>query len=107
MTRRSADLLPSIITVRGQAADPRSDIFAFGAVLFEVLTGNRAFNRETSADTMSAILNQGPIPNKSRTPLPIEVARSKPGGSHFVFGSRAEGIPPTAVVEPAAAKATG
>jgi eukaryotic-like serine/threonine-protein kinase len=40
--------------VRGQATDPRSDIFAFGAVLFEMLTGNRAFHRETSADTMSA-----------------------------------------------------
>jgi serine/threonine protein kinase len=92
--------------VRGQAADPRSDIFAFGAVLFEILTGNRAFHRETSADTMSAILNQDPIPNKVELHY-LEVARSKPGGSHFVFGSRADGISPSAVVEPAAAKATG
>jgi Tol biopolymer transport system component len=46
--------------VRGQAANPRSDIFAFGAVLFEMLTGNRAFRGTTSADTMSAILNQDP-----------------------------------------------
>jgi eukaryotic-like serine/threonine-protein kinase len=46
--------------VRGQPADPPSDIFAFGAVLFEMLTGNRAFHGATSADTMSAILNQDP-----------------------------------------------
>jgi eukaryotic-like serine/threonine-protein kinase len=46
--------------VRGQAADPRSDIFAFGAVLYEMLTGKRAFRRPTAADTMSAILNQDP-----------------------------------------------
>jgi serine/threonine protein kinase len=46
--------------VRGQAADHRSDIFAFGAVLYEMLTGKRAFHRPTSADTMSAILNEEP-----------------------------------------------
>jgi serine/threonine protein kinase len=46
--------------VRGQAADSRSDIFAFGAVLFEMLTGNRAFHGATSADTMSAIPEPGP-----------------------------------------------
>ena len=44
--------------VRGQAADPRSDIFAFGAVLYEMLTGKRAFQKPTAADTMSAILIQ-------------------------------------------------
>jgi eukaryotic-like serine/threonine-protein kinase len=44
--------------VRGQVADPRSDIFAFGAILFEMLSGKRAFHGETSADTMSAILKE-------------------------------------------------
>jgi Tol biopolymer transport system component len=43
--------------VRGQTLDRRADIFAFGAVLLEMLTGRGAFARETPADTMSAILN--------------------------------------------------
>jgi serine/threonine protein kinase/tetratricopeptide (TPR) repeat protein len=46
--------------VRGQAVDCRSDIFAFGAILYEMLWGQRAFNQSTTADTMSAILNQDP-----------------------------------------------
>jgi eukaryotic-like serine/threonine-protein kinase len=46
--------------VRGQPVDLRSDIFSFGAVLYEMLTGCRAFQGDTPADTMSAILNQDP-----------------------------------------------
>jgi serine/threonine protein kinase/tetratricopeptide (TPR) repeat protein len=46
--------------VRGQAADHRSDIFAFGAILYEMLSGKRAFQGETTADTMSAILSKEP-----------------------------------------------
>jgi Tol biopolymer transport system component len=46
--------------VRGEACDPRSDIFSFGAVLYEMLTGKRAFKRETSAETMTAILREEP-----------------------------------------------
>jgi eukaryotic-like serine/threonine-protein kinase len=46
--------------VRGQAADSRADIFAFGAILYEMLTGKRAFQKATSAETMSAILNEDP-----------------------------------------------
>jgi eukaryotic-like serine/threonine-protein kinase len=46
--------------VRGKAADHRTDIFAFGAVLYEMLTGKRAFRNETAAETMSAILNEDP-----------------------------------------------
>jgi serine/threonine protein kinase len=48
--------------VRGQAADQRSDIFAFGAILYEMLSGKRAFHGDSSADTMSAILNEDPVP---------------------------------------------
>ena len=46
--------------VRGAAADQRSDIFSFGVVLFEMLSGRRAFHRGSAADTMSAILNEEP-----------------------------------------------
>ncbi len=46
--------------VRGQAADPRSDIFAFSAILYEMLTGKRAFQKPTSVETMTAILNEDP-----------------------------------------------
>src|SRR5580692_7480687 len=46
--------------VRGEATDPRSDIFSFGTVLYEMLTGKRAFKRETSAETMTAILREEP-----------------------------------------------
>jgi len=46
--------------VRGEAADPRTDIFAFGAVLYEMLSGVRAFRRETPAETMTAVLKDDP-----------------------------------------------
>ena len=48
--------------VRGLPADERSDIFAFGAVLFEMLAGKRAFKGATVADTMSEILSADPTP---------------------------------------------
>src|SRR5208282_31502 len=46
--------------VRGIAVDARSDIFSFGAILYEMISGKRAFHRETAADTMSAILKEDP-----------------------------------------------
>jgi serine/threonine protein kinase len=53
--------------VRGQTADARSDIFSFGAVLHEMLTGRRAFQRETAAETMTAILKEEPVALASGT----------------------------------------
>jgi Tol biopolymer transport system component len=47
--------------VRGQTADHRSDIFAFGAILYELLSGRRAFGGTTTADTLSAILDKDPL----------------------------------------------
>ncbi len=46
--------------VRGIAVDHRSDIFAFGAIFFEMLSGKRAFSRDTAAETMTAILKEDP-----------------------------------------------
>ncbi|MFI5180514.1 MAG: protein kinase [Thermoanaerobaculia bacterium] len=48
--------------VRGQLVDHRADIFAFGCVLYEMLTGHRPFEGETAADLMSATLHQTPAP---------------------------------------------
>jgi eukaryotic-like serine/threonine-protein kinase len=46
--------------VRGKSVDARSDLFSFGAVLFEMLTGRFAFARGSSSDTMAAILRDDP-----------------------------------------------
>ncbi len=52
--------------VKGKSADARSDIFSFGAILYEALSGSRAFHRDTAAETMSAILREEP-PDLSAT----------------------------------------
>jgi eukaryotic-like serine/threonine-protein kinase len=46
--------------VRAKSADSRTDIFAFGTILYEMLTGKKAFQKATSAETMTAILNEEP-----------------------------------------------
>jgi eukaryotic-like serine/threonine-protein kinase len=59
--------------VRGRAVDQRSDIFSFGAILYEMLSGSRAFQGESVADTMSAILREDP-PELSQTATDINPA---------------------------------
>ncbi|MGH9444051.1 MAG: protein kinase domain-containing protein [Thermoanaerobaculia bacterium] len=46
--------------VRGRELDPRTDIFSFGAILYEMLSGKRAFKRDSGIETMNAILKEEP-----------------------------------------------
>jgi len=62
--------------VRGEPTDARTDIFSFGCVLYEMLTGAGAFKRDTSAESMTAILREHPAaPNASVPDLPSELDR--------------------------------
>jgi serine/threonine protein kinase len=56
--------------VRGEPADARSDIFSLGTILYEMISGQRAFRRDTSAETMTAILKEDP-PELSLSGKPI------------------------------------
>ncbi len=62
--------------VRGFSADARSDIFAFGCVFYEMVSGRRAFAATTSAETMAAILRD--------TPEPMSQTRIVPGLDHII-----------------------
>ena len=62
--------------VRGEAVDPRSDIFSFGAVLYEMLSGVRAFRRDSAVETMNAILKEDP-PDLSGTGRGISPALAR------------------------------
>jgi Tol biopolymer transport system component len=60
--------------VRGQPADHRADIFAFGSIVHEMLAGRPAFVRDTAADTMSAILKEDPTPVAETSPAAVPPA---------------------------------
>lgn len=62
--------------VRGAAVDHRSDIFSFGVVLYEMLTGRRAFQGDSAVETMNAILKEDPAPSGDQgQPLPPALDR--------------------------------
>src|SRR2546425_4298403 len=61
--------------VRGHEADHRSDIFSFGSILYEMLASQRAFRRDTMAETMTAILKEEPpelSDTNAKISLPLE-----------------------------------
>jgi serine/threonine protein kinase/tetratricopeptide (TPR) repeat protein len=59
--------------VRGEIADHRSDIFAFGGVFFEMLTGRSAFLGSSAIDTMFAVLREDPMTSSDSARLPHDV----------------------------------
>src|SRR5262249_14982906 len=56
---------------RGREVDARSDQFSFGLVLYELASGRRAFDRETSAEVMTAILKEEAPPLPATVPAPL------------------------------------
>jgi eukaryotic-like serine/threonine-protein kinase len=86
MTAMSPETTPGLVLgtvgymspeqVRGLTVDHRADIFAFGAIVYEMLSSRRAFARETIADTMTAILKEDPpdLPAADRR-IPPALAR--------------------------------
>ena len=63
--------------VRGKAVDRRSDIFSFGCVFYEMLSGQQPFRKETPTDTMAAILKDDP-PEISRLDASLPDGNSYP-----------------------------
>jgi serine/threonine protein kinase/Tol biopolymer transport system component len=63
--------------IRGKTLDHRTDIFAFGTILYEMVTGKQPFRKSTSAETMTAILNEEP-------PLISQITPTAPPGMQRV-----------------------
>jgi TolB-like protein/tetratricopeptide (TPR) repeat protein len=62
--------------VSGEPADARSDIFSFGCVLYEMVTGSRAFPGKNAAETIAAILRDDPVdPTASGKSFPLDITR--------------------------------
>lgn len=62
--------------IRGEATSMRSDLFAFGVVVYEILTGKNPFKRETAVESMTAILREHPPPlSRVVSGLPAGVAK--------------------------------
>ena len=61
--------------LRGEPADVRADLFAVGAILYEMLTGQRAFRGTSAADTISAVLREQPADVSLRSGIPPALAR--------------------------------
>jgi eukaryotic-like serine/threonine-protein kinase len=74
----------------GQAVDARSDVFSFGAVLYELLSGRRAFGGDTPLATLSAVVNEEPPPLEAPAALGRIVRRCLAKQTRDRFQSIAE-----------------
>jgi Tol biopolymer transport system component len=61
--------------VRGESVDQRSDIFSFGTIVYEMISGKNPFRRDTSPETMTAILKDEPAPLSEMPSLSLIAAR--------------------------------
>src|SRR5439155_1164798 len=80
--------------VRGETGDHRSDIFSFGCVLYEMVSGRRAFQAGTAAETMTAILREEPselVTPLTYRPQTIYRALFAPDGKTMVFSGALSG----------------
>jgi serine/threonine-protein kinase len=70
----------------GKPLDERSDVFSFGAVLYEMLSGNRAFRGNSTATVMSAVLRDDPVPLQAPAELQRIVGKclAKKPGNRFL-----------------------
>ena len=75
---------------RGRAVDQRCDVWAFGAVLYEMLAGRRAFQGRGIQDTLAAVLGQ----DVDWSVLPADTPGAGPRAPHALSGPRRQ--PPTA-----------
>ena len=87
--------------IHGQPVDARTDIFSFGVVLYEMLSGRRAFARETAISTMAAILHTEPGPLEAPPELARVVTRCLRKSASDRFQSMAEVITALEAVKPA------
>ena len=74
--------------VRGLAADARTDLFAFGALMYEMATGRRAFDRESAAETMTAIVKDDPAADPGRPGC-----AARPRSHHAAMSGETSGRP--------------
>jgi serine/threonine protein kinase len=73
--------------VNGKEVDTRSDIFSFGAMLYEMVTGKRAFDGKSALSVMMAVVEHDPPPVSSLTPLaPPELCKTSRGFLAVVDG---------------------
>ncbi|HOC16814.1 MAG TPA: protein kinase [Vicinamibacterales bacterium] len=82
--------------VRGESVDGRSDLFSLGAILFEMLTGRRAFDGATAAETIASILRDTPVLPSSVPPAAAAIVRrcleKQPGRRHESARQLAEAL---------------